>query len=135
MGCVKILIVDDNEYNLYVLQNYLKSVGSVADEALNGQQAISKVLEKSKSSCCSAYKLILMDINMPLMDGITAATILKEKAEAKEIPRNLVIALSAKSIANEDHNLFCHRVGFTDYLNKPIGKKKFVDLVKKYEVI
>eukprot|EP00826_Nyctotherus_ovalis_P057539 TRINITY_DN7875_c0_g1_i1.p1 TRINITY_DN7875_c0_g1~~TRINITY_DN7875_c0_g1_i1.p1 ORF type:complete len:755 (+),score=212.76 TRINITY_DN7875_c0_g1_i1:77-2341(+) len=134
-SCVKILIVDDNEYNLYVLQNYLKSVGSVADEALNGQQAISKVLEKSKSSCCSAYKLILMDINMPLMDGITAATILKEKAEAKEIPRNLVIALSAKSIANEDHNLFCHRVGFTDYLNKPIGKKKFVDLVKKYEVI
>jgi len=132
--CAKILIVDDNEYNIYVLQSYLKPLKVVVDEALNGQEAIDKIKNKTESHCCKAYKLVLMDINMPIMDGITATKIIKEKVLTKEIPRTIVIALSAKTLDEENHSTFCHRVGFVDYLNKPISKNEFIELVKAYGI-
>lgn len=133
--CAKLLIVDDNECNLFVLQNYLKSFNVVADEALNGQQAVDKIVSKAAAKCCSRYKLVLMDINMPIMDGIKATKIIREKAERGEVPRTAVVALSAKSLDDEDHTAFCHRIGFTDYLNKPILKRDFTNLITSYGVV
>ena len=68
----KALVVDDNEVNHMIARKNLESVGLKVDVATNGKQAI---------SCCrdNVYQLVLMDMEMPLMDGVQAARIIREK--------------------------------------------------------
>lgn len=67
--CQKILIVDDNSFNLYALEKLLKSFNYQSDKADSGFTAIDKVNEKLKNECCQHYSIIFMDIDMPSKDG------------------------------------------------------------------
>ncbi len=127
------LIVDDNEYNLFVLQNYLKSVHLAADEALNGKEAVEKVVSRATDNvCCRGYKVVVMDINMPIMDGIEATKLLRLKMKEEEVPETPIVALSAQPLKDEDKEYCYHEVGFVEYLSKPINKSEFVRVMKKY---
>eukprot|EP01022_Parablepharisma_sp_SALTPOND_P007971 TRINITY_DN135000_c0_g1_i1.p1 TRINITY_DN135000_c0_g1~~TRINITY_DN135000_c0_g1_i1.p1 ORF type:complete len:668 (-),score=90.14 TRINITY_DN135000_c0_g1_i1:95-2098(-) len=132
--CSKILIVDDNEYNLFVLQSYLKAIEVSADEALNGQEAIDKILKQSSKACCKGYKVAVLDINMPVLDGIETAKILKHKMKNKEIPPLFLIALSAQPLKAEEQEFFFDEAGFSDYITKPTKKADFLELVKGYGI-
>ncbi len=94
--CAKILLVDDNEYNIYALDLLLDSHGYKSDYASNGKQAIDMVRKKQKDDSCACwYKLILMDCNMPLMDGYTATKILKTNVKEGVLTPMTIIACTA----------------------------------------
>jgi signal transduction histidine kinase/CheY-like chemotaxis protein len=100
------LIVDDSEDNRFLIQRILKKQGMVAEVACNGLEAIEKVRHGN-------YDLIIMDIQMPVMDGYTAARNLRASGYQKPI-----IALTAHAMREDQHR--CLDAGCTGYLTKPI---------------
>ena len=74
---VNALIVDDSPYNLFVLEEMLQTYKKVKriDQALNGEDAIKKILERKEEG--KLYDLILLDMNMPIMDGVETIKELK----------------------------------------------------------
>ena len=126
-GCSKILLVDDNQMNLFVLSNYLSCTNVKASITYNGKEAIESVLAKKQGKCCRDYKIIYMDINMPIMNGIEATTALNEMMAKGEIPSVPIIALSAGS--QDDYKW---QDIFKEIMSKPITKEKFLGSVSKY---
>ncbi len=133
--CPKILLVDDNESILFVLQNYLKTAGLTADEALNGQEAINKLIERSMMDCCGNYKLVIMDVDMPLLNGIEATKLFKLKVRNGELPETPVVALSAGQLRADQEDLFLKEIGFAGYISKPIGRLEFLKILKGYDIL
>lgn len=102
----KVLLAEDNAVNQILFKEILLLYGIVPDVVENGEEAIQKMN-------LIEYDLIFMDINMPIMDGVTALQIAKtQKIKAP------IIALTANTLA-EDREKFLH-YGFSDYLTKPI---------------
>jgi len=126
--CPKILIVDDNQMNLFVLSNYLKDTRLKPLIAYNGKEAINLVIEKSQGTCCTKFKMIYMDINMPIMNGIEATVKLREMMAKKEINEMPIIALSAGSASDLADN----QEIFNEIIEKPISKEKFFNCLNKY---
>lgn len=115
----KLLIVDDNELNLLLLETILKQIGILNyDKAYTGKEAIS-FMEKN------TYDLVLMDIQMPEMDGIEATQIIKNDMKIN----TPIIALSALAMS---HNIEDNAKYFDDYLTKPIELKVALEVLKKY---
>ncbi len=110
----KILVVDDNEMNRVVATTVLSNYGAITLEALNGKESI-EMLRKE------LIDLVLMDIQMPIMDGIEATKIIRH-----EISENLpVIALTANAMKGVNEKYFS--VGMNDYISKPFAEN---DLIK-----
>ncbi|MBI4679674.1 MAG: response regulator [Nitrospirae bacterium] len=114
----KILIVEDNEKNLKLFSVIIKSLGYEILTAMNGEEGVSMAKENIPD-------LILMDIQMPVMDGITALNSLKSDDKTKTIP---VIALTSYAMAGDKEKFF--GLGFSDYISKPIDVNKFSDVIK-----
>ncbi len=133
--CPKVLIVDDTECNLFVLQSYMRSVGVTADEARNGQDALEQVAQRSESKCCQGYKLIVMDINMPVMDGLVATREINARIRAGLVPATPIIALSAGQLRADDEHIYFEEIGFAAYISKPTSKENYVKTLKTYGVI
>lgn len=131
-SCRDLLFVDDSIQNLFVLKSYIKGSKVTADEALNGREAIAKVEERARGSCCRAYKLIVMDINMPVMNGIAATKELRNRMRSGELPNCPIVALSAQSLREDERRYFFDELGFNNYLTKPIAKIDFLEELKKY---
>ncbi|MGR5546467.1 two-component sensor histidine kinase BarA [Vibrio sp. PNB22_2_2] len=103
-----VLAVDDNPANLKLIAALLKERVETVTACSNGQQAVNLATEKK-------YDLIFMDIQMPLMDGVTACQHIKELELNKDTP---VIAVTAHAMAGERDRLLA--AGMDDYLTKPI---------------
>ena len=117
---LKILVVDDNEINLLLISEILKKLKVTSFSlARNGQIAIDECLEKS-------FDIILMDINMPILNGIEATNILRKKHNIK----TPIIALTANSLEG-DKDKFLEN-GMDDYLSKPFNLEKFIEIINKY---
>lgn len=114
-----ILAVDDNKINLLLISEILKKLNIQFEVAQNGQMAIDRCKEKK-------FDIILMDINMPILNGIEATKILRNEYKL-EIP---IIALTANSIEGNEED--CLNNGMTDYLSKPFNINKFNELINKY---
>ncbi len=113
----KVLLAEDNLINQKVAAASLKSLGFDVDIAENGQVAV----EKFKSN---AYDLILMDIQMPVMDGITATKIIRQLEKEKNLSQTVhIIAITANSL--KDDRMKCIEAGMNDYLSKPFNMDKF----------
>ena len=109
---MKILIVEDNEINLEIETEILEDFGFKIDSAENGQIAVDKVKAAKKGD----YDLILMDIQMPVMDGRTAAReIRKLNHPLATIP---IIALSANAF--ESDRIASIEAGMDAHINKPL---------------
>ena len=93
--CTKILLVDDEPLNLMVLSAYLSSYGFKADRAENGQIALDLITNRTTQECCKGYGIIFMDINMPVMDGITATMQIMDLIKEGKIPACHVVAVTA----------------------------------------
>jgi two-component system cell cycle response regulator DivK len=114
-----ILIVEDNEKNLKLVRDVLTYHGFRTMEATNGQDA----LEVAQAQCPA---LILMDIQLPEIDGITAFERLRADPSTKHIP---VIAVTASATSVDRKRIV--DAGFDGYQAKPIQVKEFVEEVKK----
>ena len=116
----KILVVEDNEKNLILIRDILRYHGYDVYEACNGEEGIRKAKE-------CVPDLILMDIQMPVMDGFTALKALKEMPETKNIK---VIALTSFAMAGDRGKIM--QAGFDDYISKPIDTRQLPEMVKRY---
>ncbi|MFQ5865832.1 MAG: response regulator, partial [bacterium] len=116
-----ILVVDDSVDNRNLIKNYLKKTpGCKLVFAENGQQALDVFRERTIS-------LILMDIEMPVMDGLTAAAAIRNLENGVQIP---IIALTA----HQDSKIIkrCLTGGYTAYLTKPIRKRELFEVMSQY---
>jgi len=109
---VVILIADDNSVVNEILSNYLKFVGYQVIVAYNGNQAIEKTREKHPN-------IILMDLQMPTVDGLEATRVIRNEAEIAQIP---IIALTALVIPAEKER--CFNAGINKYFVKPVSLQK-----------
>jgi len=105
---VKILYVEDNEDNIYVVKNRLGRLGFTILVAMDGEQGVAMVASEKPD-------LVLMDLRLPVLDGWEATRRLKAAAETRNIP---VIALSAHAMSGDREKAL--EAGCEDYDTKPI---------------
>lgn len=115
---MNILVVDDNKMNIMIATKFLKKWQANVDEALNGQIAVDKVTDK-------AYDLIIMDLQMPIMDGFEASAIIKQLYPALPI-----IAFTADAMPETHTKAF--EYGMCDYLTKPFVPEALFEKISKH---
>ena len=117
---IQILLAEDNLINQKVVIRMLNSAGYQADAVMNGEQAVRVFGQKN-------YDLILMDVQMPEMDGFTAT----KKIREMEPPKNNVpiIAITAHALVGDREK--CIEAGMNDYISKPVVAKEIVLLIDK----
>lgn len=114
----RILLVDDNAINLFVASEILRKAGCEIDTAVNGLEAIQKVKE-------NLYSIVLMDIQMPQMDGIEATSEIRKLNLAVTPP---IIAMTAYSMKEDKERFLVN--GMDDYIAKPIKAETLISKVK-----
>lgn len=120
----RILVVEDDVRNVYALTNILEPRGAIVEIARNGQEALN-MLEKSGNHSALAVDLVLMDVMMPVMDGLTATREIRKQPEWKKLP---IIALTAKAMPDDQQR--CIDAGANDYMAKPLDVEKLLSLVR-----
>ena len=115
---LRILIVDDSFDNQLIATHFLKKTGAHTETANNGKDAIEMAKE-------SRFDIILMDLQMPVMDGFEALRELRGSGY-----KNPIIALTAHAM-NEERKR-CLESGFTEHLSKPIDRLKLYDLIARF---
>lgn len=120
----QILIVDDNVFNVMTLQCILKeSAGVESDAAVNGEEAVERVRARACGRCGHSYRLVVMDCNMPVMDGFTATRLIRA-----QFPDVYIIALTAYT--TEEFRKKCFQAGMHEYATKPIVREKVMEWKK-----
>ncbi len=107
----RLLLVEDNDLNQEVASELLRDAGFVVDIAGNGQIALDKLAE-------SQYDLVLMDIQMPVMDGLKATRLLRQQEKTRDLP---VIAMSANVMRSDIDQ--CMQAGMNGHVAKPINQE------------
>jgi signal transduction histidine kinase/CheY-like chemotaxis protein len=110
-----ILVVDDNEINLLFLVCLLEQLGCKVDTASNGKEAL-EIVERN------FYELALIDINMPIMDGLELVKHLRDR-------QLLLCVVAVSAYADQDRINEALKAGFDAYLTKPIEEKDLIELV------
>jgi two-component system sensor histidine kinase/response regulator len=110
----RILLVEDNEINQQVAGELLRSVGFVVDIAHNGQVAVDRVL--AQLAVGLAYDIVLMDMQMPVMDGVSASLRIRSQLSDAQLP---IVAMTANAMqADRDR---CMQAGMNGFVTKPIN--------------
>ncbi len=108
---IRVLVVDDNAINRMVAATMLKKFKCEVDMAVNGVEAVAATAAKP-------YDLVLMDCDMPEMDGLTATMRIRERESASNAPRLPIIALTANVMPGNREA--CIEAGMDDFLGKPV---------------
>jgi CheY-like chemotaxis protein len=106
----KVLLVEDNAVNQKVAQQFLRRLGCEVITAINGAEALELYQPDT-------FKLILMDLQMPVMDGFTATTLIRERQGTED--RTPIVALTANAMAGEFER--CMAAGMADFMTKPLN--------------
>ena len=115
---VRVLLAEDNENNIRTYAGYLRTKGAIVDLANDGEQAVRAALDDPPD-------LILMDIQMPKMDGLQATRELRLHPEMDNVP---IIALTALVMPGDRER--CIEAGASDYLSKPVRLSNLVDTIE-----
>ena len=116
----KVLLAEDNEINQEIAIELLEDVGLVVTVANNGKEAVEKAEQFT-------YDCILMDMQMPEMDGYEATRTLRKKSQFKKLP---IIAMTANAMAGDREK--CLEAGMNDHVSKPINIKELFDALIKW---
>ncbi|MCB1156730.1 MAG: response regulator, partial [Leptospiraceae bacterium] len=119
---IKILLAEDNEINRLLALRILQKAKLNADVALNGEDAIRLFKEKE-------YDLILMDIQMPEMDGIEATSHIRNLSQSNDKP--VIIAMTANAMTGDKEQYLLS--GMNDYISKPIQKEELLEKIKRIQ--
>ncbi len=120
----RILVVEDDVRNIFALSSVLEPKGMKVDIARNGREAL-EALQRSQEQPGAPIDLVLMDIMMPEMDGLTAMREIRKQAVWKRLP---IIALTAKAMKDDQEK--CLAAGANDYIAKPLDVEKLLSLVR-----
>ena len=116
----KILIVEDNEKNMYLISFILKKGGYEVTEATTGEEGVEVAIKEKPD-------LILMDIQLPGIDGLEATKRIRESRTNGNIP---IIALTSYAMTGDRERALA--AGCTSYIEKPIVPETFIAEIKKY---
>jgi CheY-like chemotaxis protein len=121
LGEIKILVAEDNQMNQKLIQHLLEQWQIDFDIVNNGVEAVETLRQKAND-----YNLVLMDIQMPEMDGYTATEKIRHDLHLG-IP---IIAMTAHALAGEKEK--CLGAGMDDYISKPLNEEQLYKLINKY---
>jgi len=117
-----ILIAEDNEVNQHVIKHILNKMGYKPSMAQNGLEAIEALYKND-------YELILMDMQMPVMDGLEATRVIRKE----NIKQPVIIALTANAMAGDEQD--CLQAGMNDYLSKPVKLDELMNKLSKWHTL
>jgi signal transduction histidine kinase/ligand-binding sensor domain-containing protein/DNA-binding response OmpR family regulator len=118
---LKFLVAEDNLINQKLILHILNRLGYTPDMANNGLEAIQAVKLNN-------YDIILMDVQMPEMDGLEATEVIREQ----DIKQPVIIALTANTMQGDQEE--CLKAGMNDYISKPVKLERLVSLLEKWAV-
>jgi len=118
----RILLAEDEFINASVTRAFLEQTGMQVDIAANGQEAV-EAMKKNR------YSAVLMDVQMPVLDGLEATTRIR-KIERKRKTRCPIIALTAHALGGDRE--LCLQAGMDDYLPKPLDKTQLIEMLARY---
>ncbi|GAA5115415.1 response regulator [Luteolibacter yonseiensis] len=120
----RVLVAEDDVRNVFALTSVLEGCGVKLRIARNGREALS-ALEAAAENLEEPIDLVLMDIMMPEMDGLTAIREIRKRREWSKLP---IIALTAKAMKSDQEQ--CLQAGASDYLSKPLDVEKLLSLIR-----
>ena len=122
---IHVLLVEDNDLNMEIAQFILENAGAAVTKAWNGQEAVDCFLQSEGGT----YDIILMDIMMPVMDGLDAARCIRslDRSDAKSVP---IFAITANAFSDDKERSY--KAGMNEHISKPIIKKDLLRIMKKY---
>ncbi len=118
---LRVLVVEDVRMNRMILIRMLQNLGITPEVAVNGKEAVEMALE-------TPFDVILMDVQMPVMDGLEAARIIRDRIQTEAQP--IIIAVTAGAIMGEKEK--CIAAGMDDFISKPLKRE---DIRRMVEVI
>jgi CheY-like chemotaxis protein len=122
----RILLVEDNETNQKFSVALLSMMGLRVDVSANGRKAFAQ-LKQNQQADRPGYDAVLMDIEMPVMDGYTATRIIRSDPVFEELP---IIAMTAHALKGTKSK--CLDAGMNDYISKPVDEKKLCNVLVKH---
>ena len=124
-SCRGCQLVEDNELNREIAQFILEHTGTTVVNAENGKEAV----EIFKASEQGEFDFILMDVMMPVMDGLEATRIIRkmERPDAVQIP---IFAMTANAFSDDRKR--CKEAGMTEHLAKPLNSEKMIAKLRLY---
>ncbi|MCP4104893.1 MAG: response regulator [Desulfobacteraceae bacterium] len=132
----RVLLVDDNFINQQIASEILKRYGVIVKTAINGNEAVQAVLEQPADNCQSdndecpvkkTYDAVLMDIQMPVMDGYEATREIRKNPQCKDMP---IIAMTAHVLKGDREK--CFESGMNDYISKPVNTEQLISVMAKW---
>ncbi len=119
---LRVLLVEDNPDNRLLVKAFLKKTPIEIEEAENGQIAVDKFTENK-------YDIVLMDMQMPVMDGYTATRTIRKWETENDKEKTPILALTAYAMKEDRDKTL--KAGCTDYLTKPIKKEKLMEALRR----
>ena len=116
----RILVVEDNETNMYLFRFILKNKGYQVIEAITGEEGVEFALKEKPD-------LVIMDIQLPGIDGLETTRRIRESEAGKEFP---IVALTSHAMVGDKEKAL--KAGCTGYIEKPINPETFVAQIEKY---
>ena len=117
---IKVLLVEDSPDTQLLVSRLLKLAGATADTASDGKEGIEKARKNN-------YDVLLMDLQMPVMDGYEATAALRNEGYSRRI-----IALTAHTLGDERER--CLKSGFDDHIGKPVNREVLIQRVEYWAV-
>jgi len=118
----RVLLVEDHPINQEIAREILTTSGALVSIAGNGQEAVQAVLQAPHP-----FDLVLMDIQMPVMDGFQATRLIREEPQGRTVP---IIAMTANGIGDERER--CLAAGMSDHVAKPIDLDELFEVLKRW---
>lgn len=109
---IRVLVVEDNRVNQTVAVRTLKKMGLDAEAANDGEEAVVRISE-------GIYDFVLMDVQMPKMDGLETTRVIRAREEAEDLPRLPIIAMTAHALSGDRER--CLAGGMDGYITKPVN--------------
>lgn len=120
----RVLLVEDNDVNRRVAVGHLRRMGITPDIAINGQEALDRLETEP-------YDLVLMDCQMPVMDGMESTRLLRQRESSEDADKHTpIVALTAHAMEGDRER--CIAVGMDDYLSKPFAHEELHDLLMRW---
>ncbi len=125
-----LLVAEDNTVNQELMRAMLEGMGCRIEITNNGREAFEAISERELDAIRDPYKLILMDCQMPDVDGFSATSIIREYERKFDLARIPIIAITANAMSGDRDR--CLEAGMDDYLSKPFTRAQLVDILERW---
>lgn len=124
---LSVLVAEDNDINALLARSALIKAGHQVEVVHNGKAAVEAV---TADGGAHQYDVVLMDLHMPVMDGLDAIAHIRKYEEAKGMPAVPILVLSADSQEKTRHGVIAH--GATGFLTKPVDPQAMIDAIESH---